>query len=282
MPVNVVMTDATWDCEPTLNDQQVIDFCKNGYLLLEGVVPGEVNRRVLAYLSDHSESDVSALLGEPWFVESVIRNPQAAGAVRSLLGSNCTAPQILTNHRFDCPRPVTLGWHRDGGATDTYRLSTLGVFYYPQDTPRELGPTELLPSSHFLRTKRRFMLHYGNVRKGIHTTAPAGSIFFMHYSLWHRPSAATANGVRHMLRYNVFRTAEPRRDWVMDPGVDFAAMDWFTNSTLLEKWHDSVHVARMFLWLCGQGDDFTFPGGYTWPLANRDIPRALAGLAADR
>ena len=28
----------TYDCPATLTDTQVLDFCKNGYLLLEGVV----------------------------------------------------------------------------------------------------------------------------------------------------------------------------------------------------------------------------------------------------
>ena len=33
------------DCKPTLTDTQVIDFCRNGYLMLEGVVPDDVNRQ---------------------------------------------------------------------------------------------------------------------------------------------------------------------------------------------------------------------------------------------
>ena len=35
----------TYDCKPTLTDTEVLEFCKNGYLMLEGVVPDEVNRR---------------------------------------------------------------------------------------------------------------------------------------------------------------------------------------------------------------------------------------------
>ena len=30
-------------CEPTLTDTQVLKFCRNGFLLLEGVVPDETN-----------------------------------------------------------------------------------------------------------------------------------------------------------------------------------------------------------------------------------------------
>ena len=35
----------TYDCEPTLTDSQVLEFCKTGYLMFEGVVPDEINRR---------------------------------------------------------------------------------------------------------------------------------------------------------------------------------------------------------------------------------------------
>ena len=28
----------TYDCKPTLNDSEVLEVCKNGFLMLEGVV----------------------------------------------------------------------------------------------------------------------------------------------------------------------------------------------------------------------------------------------------
>ena len=33
------MLGEIYDCEATLTDQQVIEFCRNGYLMLEAVVP---------------------------------------------------------------------------------------------------------------------------------------------------------------------------------------------------------------------------------------------------
>ena len=30
-----------YDCKPTLTDRQMMDFCRNGYLILEGVVSDE-------------------------------------------------------------------------------------------------------------------------------------------------------------------------------------------------------------------------------------------------
>mgnify|MGYP001458778061 CR=1 FL=1 len=42
--INYNAEDRTFDCPPSLNDEQVVDFCRDGYLLLRGVVrlEGEV------------------------------------------------------------------------------------------------------------------------------------------------------------------------------------------------------------------------------------------------
>ena len=41
-----------YDCEPTLNDRQVMDFCRNGYLVLPAVVDDEVNRRTVEFMAE--------------------------------------------------------------------------------------------------------------------------------------------------------------------------------------------------------------------------------------
>ena len=44
---------STTNCEPTLTDNEVWGFCKNGYLVLEGVVSDEINGKVLDFLEAH-------------------------------------------------------------------------------------------------------------------------------------------------------------------------------------------------------------------------------------
>ena len=90
-------------------------------------------------------------------------------------------------------------WHRDAGSKWGPELNYLQVFYYPQDTPEAFGPTEVLPGSHLFSASARYMGHYSNIRGAVKTTAPAGSIFITVYSIWHRRSASTASGMRHML-----------------------------------------------------------------------------------
>ena len=271
------MRGEIYDCEPTLTDQQVIEFCKNGFIMLEAVVPDEVNRRTTEFLDRNPEGQPMEIMDEEWFVDHIIKNQQAAGAVRSLLGKDFISPMIMSNHRVECPRATSGGWHRDSGAIDSPRLDSLFVFYYPQDTPADLGPTEIVPSSHFLRIKRRYMTQYGSIRQAVQTVAPAGSIFITHCSMWHRASSSTASGIRNLLKYSCRRTVTPRRDWVADPQCDFTKIPFGTSRQMPEKWHDSVRVARMFLWLCGQ-EDFVFEGGQAWPMTAGTDNDIAAGM----
>jgi hypothetical protein len=257
----------TYNCEPTLTDTQVLDFCKKGFLMLEGVVSEDINRRALDYLQEHPQGEPTEILEEDWFIDGVILNPQAAGAVRSLLGQNFALPNLMSNHLIKTPSPAQ-GWHRDGGSMFGPELNYLQVFYYPQACPIELGPTELLPGSHFLFSHSSYMGHYGNIRGAYKAASPAGSIFLTIYSIWHRRSAASAEGVRNMLKYNYWRTSSPQRDWLTEPGFDFANADYSLRGapTFREQFHDGYDAARMFFWLCGRSHEFKVMGGQGWPI----------------
>ena len=246
----------TYDCAPTLTDNQVLDFCQQGFLVLEGVVPDEINRKAFAYLEENTYYEPAEILKEDWFVDNVILNPQAAGAVRSLLGKNFGLPVMMSQHRVKCPMSGQ-GWHRDAGSKWGPELNYLQVFYYPQDTPEVFGPTEVLPGSHLFNASARYMSHYGNIRGTVKTTAPAGSIFITVYSIWHRRSASTAEGMRHMLKYNYWRTVPPERDWIIESDFNFEAADYGPNR---------FQSAHMFYWLCGKKEEFRWIGGQGWPL----------------
>jgi len=264
----------TYDCPPTLTDLEVLEFCRSGYLMCEAVVEEEVNQRTVEFLDADTHYEPSAILAEDWFVETVLMNPVAAGAVRSLLGSGFHLPVLMSNHRVQCPIADTGGWHVDGNYDFKLELNYLQVFYYPQDTPVEMGPTQVLPGSHLIHNKSRFMSHYGGLRGQVPSTAPAGSIFITAYHIWHRRGPSTATGLRNMLKYFYWRTSPPRRDWVVDADLDFATLDYSTPvNGLLEQFRGDIKVAELFLWLCGQRESFQNLGGQSWPLPGNRTDR---------
>ena len=265
----------TYDCEPTLNDTEVLEFCKKGFLMLEGVVSDEVNRRTLEFVDAHPGLEPKELLQEQWFVDGVILQREAAGAVRSLLGRNFSPPRRMANHRVECPMPAQ-EWHTDGGSVWGPELDYLQVFYYPQGCPRELGPTEVLPGSHFLYSNRDYMRQYGRIRGSYPAVAPAGSIFITVYAIWHRRSESWDKGIRNALKYNYWRTQSPRRDWKMEPDFDFARADYGLHAaTFRQQMHDSYDSARMYFWLRGESDKFRLKGGQGWPNTRPADPNDL-------
>jgi len=275
----------THDCPPTLNDSQVLDFCRTGFLMLEGVVADGINKQTLNYLKANESPTLSPILNEPWFVEAVICNPQTVGAVRSLLGSDFRLPGLMSNHREQGPFRAAW-WHVDGGHMERPELTSLQVFYYPQDTPLEMGPTEVLPGSHHLTNTAKAMGHLGRLTGSVSTAAPAGSIFLTVYYIWHRRSRATSSNLRNMLKYNYFRTQQPQRDWIKEPQFNPMDVDYSSPVSLFgEQSYHRKATAKMFFWLCGKAEHFDVSGGQSWPFAGTthqrvdeppNFPQALA------
>ena len=96
----------THDCAPTLSDAEVIEFCDKGFLMLDNVVPDEINQRTVEYLDEHPDQTPIEILNEDWFVDNVVLQADAAGAVRSLLGNGFRLPNMMANHRTEMPQPA--------------------------------------------------------------------------------------------------------------------------------------------------------------------------------
>jgi hypothetical protein len=264
-----------WDCAPSLDDEGILEFIRNGYLILPGVVNDDTNRRVLAYLEKDHSTEPSPILREAFFHQQVILNPQVTGAVRSLLGADFGLPVLMSNHHRRGPAPSSFGWHVDGGSHWRPQITDLQVFYYPQETPESLAPTHLLPGSHLVPNTARAMGHLGSLRGERSTASVAGSIFITMYRIWHRASPATSPGVRQLLKYCYFRRTAPKRDWRTTPGFDPSRANFSgPSATLGEQFHDSISAAEMYTWLCGQHEHFRHDGGQSWPLpaARIDTP----------
>ena len=252
------------NCNPTLTDSEVLEFCKQGFLMLPGIVPEEINQKTLDFIeTSPTTTGALPLLETDWFLDNVLLHPRVAGAVRSLLGNNFGLPVHIANHRVVCPAQGQ-GWHRDDGSKHGPELDYLQVFYLPQTCPRELGPTELVPGSHHLFSVGGRMGHYGGIQGSYHAVSPAGSVCITVYSIWHRRSTSTALGARSLLKFNYWRTEPPQRDWIVEPDFDLAMADYKMDGPFFQPQYQNCNDnARMFLWLCGK--PFSYIGGQGWP-----------------
>lgn len=260
----------SFDCAPTLLDSQVADFCRDGFIVFDGVVSdSSINCRVSEYLADFSAEypdhfhEPSELLNEPWFVEGVLLCPKVVGAVRSLLGADFGLPILISNHRVQTPQDAQ-PWHHDGDSHFGPQVECLQVMYYPQATPAELGPTEVVPGGHFMPIAEPAN---ASGKQGTAIASAAGTVFITHYSLLHRRGASTWSGLtRDMLKYCYFRKQPPRKDWLPEPSVDLRLHNWGAHyyPGKMKGLGAAKFALEMYYWLMGR----PFPrltAGQGWP-----------------
>ena len=283
----------TYDCDPILTDSEVLDFCKKGFIVLDGVMPKEINERVIEECDEaatekqknslngkhetwHAAQNnrLNELLKEDWFKEDVLCNPTVAGTIRSILGKDFALPQHVSNHRSVCPMPIAQDWHWDGGSRYGFEPTVLLCFYLPQGCPPDMGPTEILPSSHFMFSPSSRKGHYGEIKGSYYAIAQPGSWVIMMHSLWHRRSASSGTGIRNNLKLSYWRTTQPKRDWITEP--DFLRQANYSYDGLLysrRPTRDARDAAEMFFWMSGLSDKFEWHGGQGWPATHHsDAP----------
>ncbi len=280
----------TFDCDPTMTDTQVMEFCEQGFLVLEDIVPPEIDLKTLEFLDafyatqpldlpERTATIPTDLFSEDWFRDNVVLHPQVTGILRSLLGKNFTLPDFLSNHRIKCPMPAEVPgetshrWHRDGTqgvrvpkleSVDFSKRNSLDgaqnclqVFYYPQDVPLELGPTELVPGSHLIQGEGQYEVasflrlldNRGNMPNSHHQDVSTGSITITSYPIWHRRTASTGEGIRNNLKYRYSRTVRPRGDWIAEPSFEILRQDHPIHTGSCPEVADA---ADMFAWLSGR------------------------------
>ena len=244
--------------KPTLNDHDVLEFCKNGFLALKGVIPQSTNDWVFEQL-DRDDGHETDLADSERFVNEVFLNPAVTGVIRSLLGDNFLFPEQVHNHRLAGPKKP-LPWHIDAGARFDRTCDLVYAFYVPQANTKAGGATYFLPGSHLVPITREELQHFGHLAGQVQTVAPAGSVFIVHSSIWHRQALKTDAGTRNLVRWSYWRS---------DPDFDIGTADFAIDSeyftTATRMWQSVPRVAEMFMWLCGKSDQFRWFGGNGWP-----------------
>ena len=90
--------------------------------------------------------------------------------------------------------------------------------YYPQDVTPDMGPTAIVPGTHFRNAPTDRMASYGNFREQVVTTVKAGTVAILHYDIWRAATANISDRIRYMLKFLFDRMSEPRaRSWNYDP-----------------------------------------------------------------
>jgi Phytanoyl-CoA dioxygenase (PhyH) len=240
-----------------LDAEQMMQFTCDGFVRLEGVVPPELNGRVLSELDAYEGSGYKY-----WETSSTIRNvfqlPRLCGALRSLMG-----PGPLYNHSFVHIVPAhhiqAQDWHADAVIdTRPLRFDVL-VMYFPQDTPREMGPTLVLPGSHLRDVRFGSIAHYRNIVGQQHLACSAGTVFIAHADIWHCAQPNATDRKRYMFKMRLqLAPGREQRGWFNTE--DYASADVLERIfTTQQPWYGAEHreeqIERAKLWRYLCGDD---------------------------
>ncbi|MES4792516.1 MAG: hypothetical protein C4321_05585, partial [Chloroflexota bacterium] len=129
------------------------EFDKNGYLVVEGVLPEDLRREILATARPmiDVEPEVGrrvwherALFRRPAF-RKVLDLPRLIGGAEALIGEDV---QLLAmDLLFVRAGHGNVGWHRDIGFVCNKTLS-INTGIYLQDLTEESGPLRVVPGTH--------------------------------------------------------------------------------------------------------------------------------------
>jgi hypothetical protein len=204
-----------------LSDQDVVSFIIRGYLVVQTDLPlsfhATVYDDIAAPLADRPDNPGNAILELVPALGQVWSHPRVRGALISLLG----ADYRMNAHRHCHVSPQGMhsqSWHQDGVNQRHHQICTVLGFYYPQEVTAELGPTVVLPGTHFRNAPTDQMATYANLRDQVLLTVPAGTVVLAHYDIWHAGTRNEGDRTRYMCKFLFDRISEPTApSWRHDP-----------------------------------------------------------------
>ena len=134
--------------------------------------------------------------------------------------------------------------------------------YYPQDTPREMGPTSVTPRSQYITARDQDGEH-------LFTSGPAGTVALIHYDILHKKEANYTDITRHMVKFLFTRMTEPT-----EPTWDHSYETWIASDDPQEPTYQA-----MWDWHLGKAPEHASNGTsiqtLSEQLANPDEAAAL-------
>jgi hypothetical protein len=196
-----------------LSDEQMRQFITQGFLILKTDFPPEFHQNLNEQLNHVYEKEGNPgnnLLPRIRELQKVFAHPVITGALTSVLGPN----YMLHAHRHGHFNAVKTpgGWHKDSywgySKMRNHHPWWAMVMYFPQDTPKELGPTGVMPGTQNYM-KRNFEAE--NPDAEALANGEAGTFALIHYDIWHRSTPNLLGQPRYMLKFEFMRTAAPER-----------------------------------------------------------------------
>ena len=227
-----------------LTDEQMANFTAKGYLVLDSVIPEEINKQFLNDIGHTTNEPVDSVhdhyarimqkstipivkAGTPLHksyskgsaLDKIIDNPTVSGAIDSLVGLDCVLDHHFLHITFPSKyyegskrRKMSQGNHQDS-TININKSFDIQLFYFPHEVTKEMGGTRYIPGSHFRVVSEHAIARYQNIKGQKHVVCPAGTIIIMHMNIWHGAGVNNSNQIRYAFKIRLMPTKKQELLW---------------------------------------------------------------------
>ncbi|WP_233146999.1 HEAT repeat domain-containing protein [Paenibacillus selenitireducens] len=206
-----------------LTDEQMSKFITEGFLILQTDFSEDFHARLndqLNHVYEQEGNPGNNLLPRIREVQQIFDHPVVTGALTSVLGPNYMMHAHRHGHYNE--QKIAGGWHKDSywgyDKMRNHHPWWAMIMYFPQATPKELGPTGVLPGTQNHQT-RTFVPD--EMPEEALASGEAGTFALIHYDIWHRSTPNVLGKPRYMLKFEFMRTEAP-----MLPSWDNQVTEW--------------------------------------------------------
>ena len=251
-----------------LDDDQVRQFIANGFLRLTPDVRPDVHKEIEALLR-------FALEKEGWYgnnilsrvpkMHAVLNCPVVRGAITSIAGPDyylhphravhsstpLEEPVAALTPEIDAPRMgkgsrAGSGWHQDAQSPLSrarhHVPRFLIGFYFPHETPLEMGPTRVQAGSHLYAQP---VAPHGVVLDRVE----AGTFFLLHFDMVHAGFPNYTDRTRYMVKFVFTRTRHPT-----EPSWRHEQARWQRPSTCIPEFDVPAAWGCIWNWMRGAAE----------------------------
>jgi hypothetical protein len=238
-----------------LNSKQMARFCAEGFLRFDELVPSEINEASIKEFEEKPWPLGGGYRGEPlatkWVgspgIGAMLAMPEVRGIIQSLVGPG----PFYDHHQVHTVPPRQKEgqiWHADA-IIDTRTHFDVQLFYFPHDTPREMGGTMILPGSHFRFINESDIARYQNFQGQLPMVCKAGTLMVCHHGIWHCAQPNKTERTRYMFKLRLNPKVKQQRLWNTD---DLHDEEVGRNLSIDHGWYGSEvrieYVNRIRLW----------------------------------
>jgi HEAT repeat protein len=244
-----------------LTDAEMQHFITDGYLILDSGLPSALHEQVdskLGYILKKEGNPGNNILPAVPEMHAVLDSPRVRGALQSVLGKD----YLLHPHRFAHniePAEQSegeykigrgsgsfVGWHQDSHSPLSrprhHLLRYAMILYYPQDTPIEMGPTQLIPGTH-----RHSHISEADKQHGFQAAGRAGTCVLVHFDIVHGGSMNFADRSRYMVKFVFARATDPK-----EPSWKSESAEWHIPQEAITPFPHSPASPFLWQWLRGE------------------------------